>query len=193
MNGDAVADSLDATVVVGDATSTAYDAGADPSQLPPPCSPATLPTTFIVPANGGTFTICGTSGALITLELPYQLAGLALTARNVDPASHAWPNPGFASAFSDLVALEPEGLMLSSPIGVRLPQGSIVGFVFNDDLDVPTPLVIPEYHLLPELHRLGMLAVVAAARSCESGSAAPFGIGWVDVPGQGGACSAYLG
>jgi hypothetical protein len=53
--------------------------------------------------------------------------------------------------------------------------------------------VIPAYHPLPELHRLGTLAIVAAASSCDSEPGATFHSGWVDVPGQDGMCSAYFG
>lgn len=165
------------------ALDAALDGSADAGAVvrEPPCNPDDYPSSYPLPPGGGTFSVCLASGAVLSLQFPRNDGGLELSANIVDPATRSWPNPSFASAFRDVVDLRPD-VTFQEPVQVTLPPGELMAFVFNDDLDVPTPLFDEGtgYTVTPSLFRLGTLAVVSSLTSCESTPGAPFTSGWVD-------------
>ncbi|MET0285422.1 MAG: hypothetical protein ABW352_13160 [Polyangiales bacterium] len=174
----------------GGGASVDADAG-EPPPHEPPCEPADEAISFVVSSVGSTATFCLASGARMYLAALPSAAGTTITVTQVDPAAQPWPNPSFAGAFRDVIALGPEGLALPEPLAMYLPRGSILAFAFYGDRASPTPLRLPTYGQVPQLTRLGLVGIVGAQTSCETAAGAPFTSGWVDVPGQEGMCSSY--
>jgi hypothetical protein len=169
------------------------DAASEDAAPAPPCNPADYPSSITLQQIGGGFLrVCGASGAVTTLLFPGGHGGLEVSAQVIDPAARSWANPGFATAFRDLIELQPADVQFIDPVTVELPHGELLGFVFNDDLDVPTPLTMTSSNEL-KLWRLGTLGVVAAQTSCESTPGAPFTNGWVDQTPTNGYCSGFAG